>query len=137
MGVGGGVAANVVPDHASVLINHRFAPDRTVEEAEASVRELLGAHLEPGDQLGAGRVRAGRPPGPGPPAPGRAGGGHRVAPAAKLGWTDVASFWAHGIPAANFGPGDPLLAHTPGEHVSTGQLERAATVLGTVLTAGG
>jgi len=55
---------------------------------------------------------------------------------AKLGWTDVASMWAHGVPAANFGPGDPLLAHTPGEHVSWAELENAATVLGALLRTG-
>ena len=59
-----------------------------------------------------------------------------AAPKAKLGWTDVASFWAHGIPAANFGPGDPLLAHTPGEHVSRAELERAAAVLDALLRTG-
>jgi succinyl-diaminopimelate desuccinylase len=52
-----------------------------------------------------------------------------------VGWTDVASFAAHGIPATNFGPGDPLLAHTPGEHVSLSELEQAADVLATLLTA--
>ena len=40
--IDGGVAGNVVPDQASVTINHRFAPDRTGDEAEASVRDLLG-----------------------------------------------------------------------------------------------
>jgi len=50
-------------------------------------------------------------------------------PRAKVGWTDVASFWEHGVPAANFGPGDPLLAHHPDEHVTRAQLERAREVL--------
>jgi succinyl-diaminopimelate desuccinylase len=135
--VGGGVAPNVVPDHASVLINHRFAPDRTVEEAESSVKELLGAHLEPGDSWELVEFAAGAPPALSHPILAGLVAATGAAPAAKQGWTDVASFWAHGIPAANFGPGDPLLAHTPGEHVSTGQLERAATVLGTVLGTGG
>jgi succinyl-diaminopimelate desuccinylase len=59
------------------------------------------------------------------------------APRAKLGWTDVASLWAHGIPAANFGPGDPLLAHTPGEYVRAEELAQAAAVLDTLLRSGG
>ena len=56
-----------------------------------------------------------------------------VPPVAKVGWTDVASFWAHGVPAANFGPADPLLAHTPGEHVSEQELQSAAAVLDALL----
>ena len=56
-----------------------------------------------------------------------------TAPRAKVGWTDVASFWEHGVPAANFGPGDPLLAHHPDEHVTRAQLERARQVLASLI----
>ena len=56
-----------------------------------------------------------------------------TAPRAKVGWTDVASFWEHGVPAANFGPGDPLLAHHPDEHVTRAQLERAREVLASLI----
>ncbi|HEX4163370.1 MAG TPA: M20/M25/M40 family metallo-hydrolase, partial [Acidimicrobiales bacterium] len=58
-------------------------------------------------------------------------------PKAKVGWTDVASFWEHGVPAANFGPGDPLVAHHPDERVSRQQLERAREVLAALLARGG
>jgi succinyl-diaminopimelate desuccinylase len=131
--VTGGVAGNVVPDQASVLVNHRFAPDRTVDQAESSIRELLDPHLLPGDRWELVEFAAGAPPGLGHPVLAGLVAATGAQPQAKQGWTDVASFWAHGIPAANFGPGDPLLAHTPGEHVSTGELEGASTVLDTLL----
>ena len=132
--VTGGVAGNVVPDDASIVVNHRFAPDRSVEEAEASIRSLIDPWLEPGDTWELEEATAGAPPALTHPLLAGLVAATGVPPRAKVGWTDVASFWAHGIPAANFGPGDPLLAHTPGEHVSGAELDRAASVLETVLT---
>jgi succinyl-diaminopimelate desuccinylase len=134
--VGGGVAANVVPDEASVLLNHRFAPDRSVEEAEASVRELLGPHLEPGDRWELVESAAGAPPALDHPLLAKLVASSGSPPRAKLGWTDAASLWSHRIPAANFGPGDPVLAHTPGEHVSARELLQAAETLEQLLRVG-
>ena len=135
--VEGGVAANVVPDRATVVINHRFAPDRTAAGAESAVRELLVPYLEPGDHwelLDAAPAAAPALDHPVLAALVASTGGP---PRAKLGWTDVAFFAERGIPAANFGPGDPFLAHTPGEHVSTDELTRAADALGTLLRPAG
>jgi succinyl-diaminopimelate desuccinylase len=133
--VEGGVAGNVVPDEAVVIINHRFAPDRDAAEAEASVRARFDHVMEPGDSWEVVEAVAGAPPALGAPLLSRLVAATGAPPGAKVGWTDVASFAAHGIPATNFGPGDPLLAHTPGEHVSVSELEQAADVLATLLTA--
>jgi succinyl-diaminopimelate desuccinylase len=132
----GGVAGNVVPDASSLLINHRFAPDRTVEEAESSIRALAAPHLEPGDRWELVDCAAGAPPALDHPLLAALVTASQAPPRAKLGWTDVASFWSHGIPAANFGPGDPLLAHTPGEFVTIAELERAAAVLDSLVRTG-
>ena len=131
--VSGGVAANVVPDRASILVNHRFAPDRSVDEAEAALHKLLGPHLESDDRWELVDVAAGAPPSLGHPLLSGLVEATGAPARAKQGWTDVASFWAHGIPAANFGPGDPLLAHTRDEHVASSELEHAASVLATLL----
>lgn len=127
--VAGGVAPNVVPDEASLLLNHRFAPDRSVEEAEASIRDLLARHLEAGDQWELVEFAGGAPPSLAHPLLAELVVSSGSTPRAKLGWTDAASLWSRGIPAANFGPGDPRLAHTPGEHVSAGELEQVAATL--------
>jgi len=133
--VEGGVAGNVVPDRATVVVNHRFAPDRTVAQAESTVRELLAPHLEPGDHWELVEAAAGAPPSLGDPVLAALVTASGVPPRAKVGWTDVAFFAERGVPAANFGPGDPLLSHTPGEHVSAAELARVSSVLDTVLRA--
>jgi succinyl-diaminopimelate desuccinylase len=129
--VEGGVAGNVVPDEARLVLNHRYAPDRGYAEAEAFLHGLLDATLE----LGAGDTWElldagdGAPPSLEHPLLAALVERSGAAPKAKVGWTDVASFWEHGVPAANFGPGDPLLAHHPEERVTRAQLERTRGVL--------
>jgi len=127
--VTGGIAGNVVPDRASLLVNHRFAPDRSVEEAEQALRRLFDRHLESDDSWTIEEASPGAPPGLDHPLLADLVAATGVPPRAKVGWSDVATFWEHGIPAANFGPADPLLAHTPGEHVSADELAHAQRVL--------
>jgi succinyl-diaminopimelate desuccinylase len=115
----GGVAGNVVPDEAVVTVNHRFAPDRTALQAEGHLRELFA-----GFDVTVIDVAEGALPGLSLPAAAAfvatTGGVARP----KYGWTDVARFTALGIPAVNFGPGDPALAHTPHEFVPIAQLRQ-------------
>jgi succinyl-diaminopimelate desuccinylase len=138
VGVRGGVAGNVVPDEAVLTINLRFAPDRDVEAAETEVRRLLGDALDPGagDRLVVVDAVAGARPGLDHPLLSGLVGATGQPPRAKLGWTDVATLSAAGVPAANFGPGDPLLSHTPDEHVSEAELTAVGDALRRVLTGG-
>jgi succinyl-diaminopimelate desuccinylase len=122
--ISGGVAGNVIPDECWVEVNFRFAPDRSEQDAAAHVRELFEGFAvdvvdtAPGalPALAAAPVRefldaVGQPP------------------LAKLGWTDVARFAVLGVPAVNFGPGDPDLAHRPEERVEIEKIRAGAGVL--------
>ena len=133
--VDGGVAANVVPDAASVTLNYRYAPDRVMAEANEYLRHLLNGSFneDEGDSWLLLDGADGAPPSLGHPLLAALVAATATAPRAKVGWTDVASFWEHGVPAANFGPGDPLLAHHPDEHVTRAQLERARAVLAALI----
>jgi succinyl-diaminopimelate desuccinylase len=133
--VGGGVAGNVVPDAASITINFRYAPDRDSVGAEAYLRDLLDSTFseDDGDSVVVDAAD-GAPPSLDHPLLSALVQRTGTEPRAKVGWTDVASFWEHGVPAANFGPGDPLLAHHPDEHVTRAQLERAREVLAALIT---
>ncbi|KXO88902.1 succinyl-diaminopimelate desuccinylase [Tsukamurella pseudospumae] len=126
----GGVAGNVVPDEAFMDVNFRFAPDRTVDDAVAHVREVLAGPLADGAlAFEVTDAAPGALPGLGAPAAAKlveaAGGRFR----AKYGWTDVSRFAALGIPAVNFGPGDPNYAHKRDEQVETAQITEVAAVL--------
>ena len=129
--VEGFVAYNVVPDRARVVLNHRFAPDRTVQEASAAVRELLGDSISEseGDSFTLLDHSAPAPPSLGHPLLKELVASTAAPPRAKLGWTDVSFFSAHGVPATNFGPGDPNVAHSADERVGRDQLEACYAAL--------
>ncbi len=122
--VSGGVATNVIPDECVVTVNYRFAPDRSEAEALVFVREFFdGFEVEVTDS-----------------APGALPGLHVPAAQAfvdavggtvnpKFGWTDVARFTGLGVPAVNYGPGDPMLAHKQEENVPIEQLESCEATL--------
>lgn len=115
----GGVAGNVLPDECVVEVNYRFAPDRSEDEARAFVTEFFD-----GFEVRVTDCAPGALPGLDRPAAQafvQAVGGE-VNP--KFGWTDVARFTSLGIPAVNYGPGDPTLAHKQEEHVPVEQIER-------------
>jgi succinyl-diaminopimelate desuccinylase len=135
--VGGGVAGNVVPDRAEVIVNHRFAPDRDGDTALAHVRDVLGDTVEEqaGDTVELLDMSAPAPPALDHPLLQGLVDATGQPPRAKLGWTDVSFFAAHGVPATNFGPGDPNLAHSRDERVDRAQLERVHAVLQSLLAA--
>jgi succinyl-diaminopimelate desuccinylase len=124
VGISGGVAGNVLPDRCTVSVNYRFAPDRSETRAEAFVRDFFEgydvtvADSAPGALPGLDRPAA--------KAFVEAVGG-TVNP--KFGWTDVSRFSALGVPAVNFGPGDPMLAHKQEEYVPLEQLRHCERVL--------
>ncbi|MDQ1745921.1 MAG: succinyl-diaminopimelate desuccinylase [Frankiaceae bacterium] len=120
----GGVSGNVVPDRCTVTVNYRFAPDRDEEQALAHVVEMLAPfEVVPTDSSPGALPRLSEPAAAEFVA---AVGGE---PVAKLGWTDVARFAALGIPAVNFGPGDPNLAHTREEYVEIPRIGECERVL--------
>ena len=123
--VQGGVAANVVPDRAMLTLNHRFAPDRTPEAAEAHVRSVVGEV----DGFEVVDVAPAAPPALAHPLLTALAAATGEPPRAKLGWTDVARFAARGVPATNFGPGDPNVAHAAAERVERVELETVHRVL--------
>ncbi len=126
----GGVAGNVIPDAATLLVNFRFAPDRSEAQAYDHVREVLGEwQVELTDSA------PGALPGLSAPAAQHFVAAIGSTPVAKYGWTDVARFAALGIPAVNFGPGDPNLAHTREEHVDVRKIASAERALRSYLTA--
>ena len=133
--VEGGIANNVIPEAASMTVNYRFAPSKRADDALAWVRSLFegtGATIEVDDLCEGAR------PGADSPVAERfltvarriaAEQGTELRLSAKVGWTDVARFTQVGVPAMNFGPGDPLLAHTRDEHAPVSDIVRVHDTL--------
>ena len=129
MRIEGGIANNVVPDVCSIVVNRRFAPSVSVEQAEAETRALVAD----ADEIEVLNASVAAPPNLWDPLVAELVGSFDLGVRPKLGWTDVARFAAHGIPALNFGPGDPAIAHTPGELVTRESLDGCHAVLGRFL----
>ncbi len=124
VGISGGVAGNVIPDECAVLVNYRFAPDLSEAQAAAHVRTVFaGYDVEIVDSAPAAR------PGLDLPEAAEFAALFDAPPRAKYGWTDVARLSGLGIPAVNYGPGDPNLAHTRDEHVSLAKVREAERLL--------
>ncbi|HEV2087456.1 MAG TPA: M20/M25/M40 family metallo-hydrolase, partial [Cryptosporangiaceae bacterium] len=120
----GGVAGNVIPDECAVEVNFRFAPDRSAADAEAHVREVFAGYTVDVTDSAPGAL-----PGLSSPAAATFLSAMDVPVRAKYGWTDVSRFSGLGVPAVNFGPGEPNLAHTVDEHVEIGKITAAAEAL--------
>lgn len=117
VGISGGVAGNVIPDEAMVHINYRFAPSRTGDEAVEHLRALFAGY-----ELTVVDLAEGARPGLDAPLAREFVAAVGGIPTPKYGWTDVARFSALGVPAVNYGPGDPLLAHADDERVPLEQI---------------
>lgn len=128
----GGVAGNVIPDLCTIEVNYRFAPSRSVGEAESIVREFFNA----ADAVEIVDSAPGARPGLDAPLARAFVDAVGQQPTAKYGWTDVSRFSALGIPAVNFGPGDALLAHADDERVSAAQIESTWNALRSWLIGG-
>ena len=126
----GGRARNVVPDAFELNVNYRFAPGKSIEQAQEEVRALVNARaaLEFTDLSPSGRVCADNPlyqrlqALTGQPA------------AAKQAWTDVARFSELGVDAVNFGPGETEQAHQANESASIPALAVAYRALEALLS---
>lgn len=116
--IGGGIAGNVIPDLCEVEVNYRFAPSKSLAEAEAHLRNVLD-----GFEVDVVDAAAGARPGLDAPLAQEFLAAVGAEPRPKYGWTDVARFSAMGVPAVNYGPGDPHLAHHDEERVPLGQID--------------
>src|SRR5262245_24258017 len=127
-----GSARNVVPDRLRANLNYRFTPDRTLEQAEARLRSLVPSQFEVAivDKAPPGEVCLGVP------EVREFVDRFRLPMAGKQGWTDVARFTAAGIPAFNFGPGIPELAHQQGEYCPIASLAPALEMIQSFLAEG-
>ncbi|MFM2351672.1 MAG: hypothetical protein RL096_153 [Actinomycetota bacterium] len=128
--ISGGIATNVIPDAATITVNYRFAPSKSVAQAEAHLREIFA-----GFDLTVTDSAAGARPGLDRPEAIRFVEATGTTAKPKYGWTDVARFSDLGVPAVNYGPGDPSKAHADDENVPVSQIYACESGLRSWLTA--
>jgi succinyl-diaminopimelate desuccinylase len=124
--ISGGIADNVVPDRVDCHVNYRYAPDRPAADADARLHELCGGDAETLE------ITSNAPSAPVAvthPLVQQLIAAGELAVGPKQAWTPVAEFAAVGVPAVNFGPGDPAYAHKVDEQVAVGALVRGARTL--------
>jgi succinyl-diaminopimelate desuccinylase len=129
--INGGIATNVIPDDCTITVNYRFAPSKSAAQAEAHLREVF-----PGVELKVVDVAEGARPGLDRPEAIAFLAATKTQARPKYGWTDVARFSALGIPAVNFGPGDPSKAHADDEAVPVSQIYACENALRAWLSVG-
>ena len=132
--INGGMATNVIPDDCLLTVNYRFAPNKSAAEAEAHLREVFAGILDM--TLTVVDMAEGARPGLDRPEAQAFVAATKTVARPKYGWTDVARFSALGIPAVNFGPGDPSKAHADDEAVPVGQIYACETALRAWLSVG-
>jgi succinyl-diaminopimelate desuccinylase len=120
-----GIANNVVPDRCEIVVNRRYAPACTFDDAVAQTR----AFLADADEVDIISASPAAPPNLSHPLIADLISTGKLDVRPKLGWTDVARFTQHDIAAVNYGPGDPELAHTAGEFVERAELDECLRVL--------
>lgn len=120
----GGRGRNIIPDAFELNLNHRFAPDTTLEEAQRDIERLVSgrARITFTDLSPSAPPRATHPL----VVALRESGVVGVEP--KQAWTDVARFAALGVAAINFGPGDNAEAHQRNESTSLAKLRAGAAI---------
>ena len=128
--ISGGIATNVIPDDCVITVNYRFAPSKSAADAEAHLREVFAGH-----ELTVVDIAEGARPGLDRPEAQAFLAASGVEAKPKYGWTDVARFSALGVPAVNYGPGDPNKAHADDENTPIEQIYACEDGLRAWLTA--
>ncbi len=126
----GGRARNVVPHQFELNLNYRFAPGKSLEQAQRDVLDLVAdrATVVFTDLSPSGRVCADNP------LFGRLLQTTGLPAEPKQAWTDVARFSEFGVDAVNFGPGETAQAHQLNESASVAALKVAYDKLAAFLS---
>ena len=132
--IAGGIATNVIADECVITVNYRFAPSRDAAAAEAYLRQVFAGTPNIAE-IRVVDLAEGARPGLDLPEAASFVAATGLSARPKYGWTDVARFSSLGVPAVNFGPGDPSLAHADNEAVAIAEIFACEEALTKWLTA--